>query len=464
MTRRILTICLLASSGPALLATAPVASAAKSSGRAAPKITLVSPMRVSVGARLTIKGRNFSPKRRGNTVIFRSSNGRSAFAKPRRATRTKLVVIVPAAVARLIVGESGRQSPTRFKLRVLAGRKFSKFTPRRLSPVVVGSEAGGGGDGGGGNAACNSSSDHDGDLLSNDFEVSIKTDPCLRDSDLDGVEDGYEMQSAIDLNEYPRKPPRPYPGKRPYPNALDSSDATTDYDGDALQLREEYLLWTVYSADGVARGGRPTSLSGLVYSDGLQKSIDPPPAPPADLLANWALDMDEDNELWDDERDADGDGLGNWDEQHGRMTEAWWPAQHDGLLEPKESKYPELDYLDNEDTAPELNAFADADMDGDGVLDGADDNDHDGVTNQFEVRRPADWDTDAWVPAGSGFAPGPNSWAYVNPFNPCKPFKSERCHRTFPFGYYNSDQRPPVGPLPPAGYPDSPPRPATPDG
>jgi hypothetical protein len=454
MPRRILTVCLLALAGAALLATAPVASAAKG---ATPKITFVSPMRVSVGAKLTIKGRNFSARARGNTIVFRSSNGRSAFAKPRRASRRKLVVIVPAAVARLIVSESGQQRPTRFKLRVLAGGKFSRFTSRRLSPVVVGSDDSGGG-GGGGNAACDSSSDHDGDLLSNDFEVQLKTDPCLRDSDLDGVEDGYEMQSAIDLNHYPRKTPRPYPGKRPYPNALDSSDATTDYDGDGLQLREEYLLWTVYAADGVARGGRPTSLSDLVYSDGLQKSIDPAPAAPADLLTNWALDMNDDGELWDDERDADGDGLGNWDEQHGRMTEAWWPAQHDGLIEPKESKYPDIDFLDNEDTAPTLNAFADADMDGDGVPDGADDNDRDGLSNQFEVRRPADWDTDAFGPP----APGPNPWAYVNPFNPCKPFDSERCHSHPPFGYYNSDQRPPVGPAPPAGYPDS--APATPDG
>ena len=60
-------------------------------------------------------------------------------------------------------------------------------------------------------------------------------------------------------------------------------------------------------------------------------------------------------------------------------------------IEPKESKYPELDFLDNEDTAPAFNAHIDADMDGDGVLDGADDNDHDGLSNQFEVRRPGDW-------------------------------------------------------------------------
>ena len=78
-----------------------------------------------------------------------------------------------------------------------------------------------------------------------------------------------------------------------------------------------------------------------------------------------------------------------------------------------------------------------------------DDNDHDGLSNQFEVNRPSDWLdgcdlTDRLV----------NPWAYTNPFNPCKPFNSERCHSHPPFGYYKSDVVPSVGPNPPAGYPD----------
>ena len=105
------------------------------------------------------------------------------------------------------------------------------------------------------------------------------------------------------------------------------------------------------------------------------------------MLYDWVLDQDEDGQLSDDERDADGDGLGNWDEQHGRFTEAWWPAQHDGKAEPKESKYPAINFLDNGDLADGL-ALVVADMDGDGVLDGFDDHDHDGLSNQFEVRRP----------------------------------------------------------------------------
>ncbi|MBA3262379.1 MAG: IPT/TIG domain-containing protein [Thermoleophilaceae bacterium] len=448
--RRLIIICLLALSGVALLATAPVASAAKSKSKVKPQITRVTPMRISVGNVLTIRGRNFKAKAKANTVIFRAGSGRTAFAKPRRASRTRLVVKVPGAVARLLTVKDSRQRPTRLKLRVLAGR-FSDYTSRRLSPVVTGVGAA---DGGVTLAACDSSSDHDGDLLSNSLELAIKTDPCLRDTDKDGIEDGYEYQSALDLNHYPVNPPLPYPGKRPYPNALDPADSGSDYDGDGLTQREESGAWIAFSSDGVGRSGRPGSLSGLTYSDGLQRSTSPF-ATPSDALAAWVLDQNSDGQLDDDERDADGDGLGNWDEQHGRFTEPWWPAQHDGLNESKESKYPGIDFLDVGDLTDGL-ALVVADMDGDGILDGYDDHDRDGLSNQFEINRPDDWITDIDATAPT------NYWAYVNPFNPCKPYRSSRCHAHPPFGYYASDEAPPIGPDPPAGYPAG--APTTPDG
>jgi hypothetical protein len=463
--RRTILICLALASAAVLLLPAAAGAGSSNKGQKAstPTITRVTPMRVRVGALLTIRGRHFKPARTRNTVIFRGPDGRSAFAKPRRASRTKLVVRVPPAVARLVARSSGSPRPTRFKLRVLAG-KFSKFTSRRLSPVVVPASSGtdrDGGSGGGSGASGCPAQDYDGDLLSNDLEAQLKLDPCIADTDGDSVEDGYEYQAAVDLNHYPRSLPLPYPGKRPYPNPLDPADGTpggTDYDGDGLKLREEFLLWLGYSSDGVHRPGRPTTLAGLLYSDGLQRSVDsPPPSAPGGLLG-WVLDIDSNGVLSDDERDADADSLGNWDEVRGRMTEAWWPAQHDGKNEPKESKYPDLDFLDNEDTAPWYNAHTDPDMDGDGVVDGLDDNDHDGLSNQFEVSRPGDWIDDAIV----GFPTAVNPWAYTNPFNPCKPFLSERCHSHPPFGYYESDQVPPVGPNPPAGYPDV--HPVTPDG
>lgn len=467
IVRRIAAILAIATAALAAAAAATAADSAssqrvRSAQAAKPTITRVTPMRLRVGALLTIRGRNFKAKPRRNTVVFKGAGGRSAFAKPRRATKRKLVVRVPASVARLLVVEGGRQRPTRIQLRVLAGR-FSAFTPRRLSPVVI-SATGGSGPGGDGPAAgvavCESDADHDDDLLSNAFELQIKTDPCLRDTDADGIEDGYELQAAIDLNHYPGSTPLPYPDKRPYPNALDPTDASTDYDGDGLRLLEEFMLWRDYSADGVRRPGRPGSLAPLVYSDGLQRSASPPPPVPAEPLYAWVLDQNGDGVLSDGERDADADGLGNWDELRGRFTEAWWPAIHSGDPEPMESRYPSQfgNFLDNEDL-PNRDAHANPDTDGDEILDGADDHDHDGLSNQFEIRRPGDWIADA------GFSPpGPpaNPWAYVNPFNPCKPFRSERCHEFPPIGYYSGDSVPPVGPSTPPGYPDS--RPVTPDG
>jgi hypothetical protein len=434
--RRLITTCMLALSAVALLGLAPGVAAAKKKA-VVPQITKVSPMRVSVGKTITIRGRHFRAKRKSNTVIFRNSAGRTVFAKPRRASKTKLVVVIPAGVTKLIARSGGQPRPTRLKLRVLAG-KFSKWTSRRFSPVVLApkglSQA----------ASCGSGDDWDHDLLGNNLEVQLKTDPCVADTDGDGVDDGFEEQSAIDLNHYPRSAPLPYPGKRPYPNALDPSDGYTDYDSDGLAQHDEFLMWFRYSADGVRRSGRPTSLSNLLYSDGLQKSIDPPPgAPPIGTLANWVLDGDGNGALSDDERDVDADGLGNWDESHGRMLQAWWPSEHNGTIEPKESAYPGITFLDNS-VIPNRDAFVDPDVDGDGVLDGDDDYDHDGLSNAFEVRRPGTWLADM---AG-------NPWVYVNPFNPCKPFNSERCHKYVPFGYYSGDGVTPVGPNPPAGYPD----------
>lgn len=57
-------------------------------------------MRVKVGKTITLRGTRFSSRRKGNAVVFRGSNGRSAFAKPVRASRTKIVVKVPGSSAK----------------------------------------------------------------------------------------------------------------------------------------------------------------------------------------------------------------------------------------------------------------------------------------------------------------------------------------------------------------------------
>jgi hypothetical protein len=477
---RRITITSLTLIAAALLVVPATAGAAKSKGPV-PKITRVQPMRVSIGGLLTISGKNFKAKRARNTVIFRAANGRTAFAKPARASRKKLVVRVPAAVSRLLKVASSGQRPTRLQLRVLAG-KFSKFTPRRLSPVVTGPGDGDGGPGGG-SQVCNTKPDYDGDLLLNSTELNTtKTDPCLKDSDKDGVEDGFEYQSALDLNDDEHQQPNtalPYPGKRPYPNPLDPSDANIDFDRDVLSLSEEQRLWR-YS---IAIGTASETLTPLYYSDGMQASLharrpdgrriptmpvgayprhqefvawasasgyrnveltDGRPWWDHDVTRNtyglfdfnrdgvetdpravgyrtselYYFDYDNDRFVSDDERDEDADGLTNYEETRGRlMGGQYWAGCYSA-----EAPFP-VPYAGTDVT--------DSDSDGDGVRDGADDQDHDDVPNLLETSRnmasgldDRDSGTDCKPQTGLPTPPAThhsNVYGRVNPFNPCLP-------------------------------------------
>jgi IPT/TIG domain len=476
--RRVLTICLFALA--AVLVAAPAALAA---GGPAPTITRVQPMRVSVGNLLTISGKNFKAQRTRNTVIFRGPTGRTAFAKPRRATRRKLVVRVPAAVARLLRVSGSRQRPTRLKLRVLSGQ-FSKFTPRRLSPVVTGvgdgdGGPGGGGGGGGGTVVCDNSADHDGDLLLNTLELAIGTDPCLADTDNDQMSDGWEYWSAKDLN----IKAVPFPGERPFPNALDPSDgapaparfSNIDFDGDGLTTLEEYRAWRLTgSAFDASKGGGLDLESTLGYSDGTKYSrASETPGVPGWRSPSFGLaaptqafpatyDLWDDGPWHDDERDADGDGLSNWLESAGgpgrpsywagywkvpgRQIDPW--AKKSYCAPPEGPQAPGVF-----DSRPfgELD-MADPDVDGDTVLDGEDDQDNDDYSNITELYEVVyDLDQNGVPPAPGerpvnpawcgGHAPGviPSidrggvAWA-INPFNPCAPSTDARtCPDYIPF-------------------------------
>ena len=240
-------------------------------------------------------------------------------------------------------------------------------------------------------------SDDDGDLLADDLEKSIKTDPLRADTDADGVTDGFEYYSALDLNSLAL----PYPGKRPYPNALDKDDAHLDFDQDSLTLTEEYKAWR-YT-------GSPLPLS---YSDGTQ----------------WT-----DGEDRDDFKDVDNDGLDNFTESHGPLSSPkWWDEwilQDENKCHPQyiESTYPGPAYLGTN--------FVDPDTDGDGLKDGADDIDHDGFTNAEESYRAGDW-CQSYI--STVHTSGWDRYARVQPFNPCKPVYSDYCHANPPLGYYPS--------------------------
>jgi hypothetical protein len=469
--RRFITICLTLVAALLLVLPAAASAATATDSAAAPKITRVQPMRISVGGMLTITGRSFKAARLKNTVVFRAASGRTAFAKPRRATGRKLVVRVPASVARLLRVANSRQRPTRLKLRVLAG-KFSKFTPRRLSPVVTAAGSGdgpggGGGDGGGGGiAVCDSDGDHDNDLLSNALELTINTDPCLADTDNDQISDGWEYWSAKDLN----IKAVPFPGNRPFPNGLDPSDgapagssaSTYDFDGDGLTSLEEYRAWR-YTGSSLDMSRASVGLESVLgYSDGTKYSRasqlpgEPAwqsprfgrPAPTQAFPATY--DLHGDGAWRDDERDADADGLSNWFESaRGPSNNTWWSGywQQEAL---KIKPWADESYCGERPGFYDRRPFADLDLadrdvDGDELLDGEDDQDADDYTNIIELYELL-YDVDgngaggvnpAWCTFGAGMVPtvdvGGNDRA-INAFNPCAPNQASRsCDDYVPF-------------------------------
>jgi hypothetical protein len=534
----------------ALIASAMAGAAAPSAfakkKKKAPVITSVAPMDVAVGEQLTIRGRNFLRGRSKNTVVFKRDGARAVFVKAAFGTRKMLRLTVPDSLQEFFALNAGDPVPTRFRLRVLAKKFGKKFTANKLSPLVsaprpprveVPTQALPDGDCDGDGAKnkldddddndgladgvelslsldpCVADTDKDGlldkwefdcdrngvlnrdesdddkDLLSDDLETAISTNPCVLDTDGDGVEDGYEYQSAKDLNDDEYQEPNqnlPYPGKRPYPNPL-YADAGLDYDGDSLTLAEEQSLWKyTYSVNGSAS----RALDPLSYSDGNKHSIYSrvagrrvpalavagydrhqeflawagssgylsnvligpmkPNAAPAgsgyydlrDANLNGTVetseqeyaDFDDSGKLADDERDEDADGLTNYDETHGRMTPGYWAGCY------KMEKPYGIPYAGT--------SVADADSDGDGVRDGADDQDHDDVPNLMEVSRfvasgEIDWqagspcrvsDDIAFDEVDENGDGKPDSakeihalvYGRVNPFNPCLPATNSR--------------------------------------
>jgi hypothetical protein len=381
---------------------------------AKPTITRVSPMRVKVGRTITVRGRHFSRRRTRDKVVFKAKNGRSAIGKVTRASGSKLVLKVPSAAEQILTKKSSSGVPTRIYLRVVTNH-YGKISSLRHSPVVVSSLRSGK------TAACGKGSDWDGDLLPNSVELKYALNPCKLDTDGDGISDGWEYWSAKDLN----VKAVPYPGKKPFPNPLDKSDAKYDFDGDSLTGAVEYKLWKVSGSSfnpALANNGQRDSALG--YSDGTQTSRpSETPAVPAFKTAGLAArypaqDVMRDDGVWsDDERDADADGLNNYIEAVGPGKASWW-TDYFAKIEPT-APWPTIYY-----GAFTQRPFADAqpddpDVDGDTLLDGEDDQDNDDVINMDEMYN-------VTAPAANGNR--------KNAFNPCAPDTSSRtCPPYAPF-------------------------------
>jgi hypothetical protein len=385
---RVQTITSLALSAAAVLAIPAGTAVAKKAPRY-PVVTKVTPMKVGVGDLMTITGKGFRAGKNKNTIVFKRAGQRAVFVRAESATTTKLTLHVPLKLQAYMPVENNQPVPAVFAIRVISTRFGQKFTGTRLSPTV--GPAGSGITAPGTTppsayeqclaaAQANPSGDEDKDSLSNGLEKGLGLDPCRIDTDTDGLSDGWEYQSALDLNSRAY----PYPGKKPWPNPLDPTDVNSDFDGDGLLAWQEFQLWQ-YLGSPFGPGGDIS-----VYSDGTQNTGGQVLTAGNPTLQ--ALDLNHDGNLTDDERDADNDGLSNVVEYDFTGTQQWWEK---GPYK-NEKKYSWRTFADPSPIDP--------DSDGDGVLDGADDQDVDGFDNYTEMEL-ARW----------------GSSLYVNPYNPCLP-------------------------------------------
>jgi len=384
---RVQTIISVALSAAAVLAIPAGTAAAKAPKY--PVVTRVTPMQVGVGDLMTITGKGFRSGKNKNTVVFKRAGQRAVFVKAESATTTKITLHVPLKLQAYMPVLDNQPAPGVFAIRIISKRFGQKFTGKKLSPTV--------GPAGTGSltppgstlpsayeqclaaAQANPSGDEDKDSLSNGLEKSVGLDPCRADTDTDGLSDGWEYQSALDLNSRAY----PYPGKKPWPNPLDPTDINSDFDGDGLLAWQEFQLWQ-YAGSPFGPGGDISA-----YSDGTQNTGGQVPTAGNPTLQ--ALDLDHDGNLTDDERDADTDGLSNMVEYNTTGTQNWWEK---GPYK-DEKKYFWRSFADPSPIDP--------DSDGDGVLDGADDQDADGYDNYTEME--------------FNYRQG----LYVQPFNPCLP-------------------------------------------
>jgi hypothetical protein len=447
-----------------LLAAIPAIAKKKAKSAAAPVVKSIHPSRLKIGQKLTIRGSGFIKGKHKDTIVFMGAGKRVVWVKADNATTKTITVTLPTKLAVLLGSKSGTLQPTRLQIRVIAKKSGRAFTKRRISPVVLPNNSiQSPGSAGTCAGATVPSLDSDGDMLTNGLELALGTDPCKADTDGDGITDGYEYQSALDLNRNANSTaiPWPFPGKRPYPNPLDGGDGDIDFDGDSLTLREEYtasFAWTLGIDSGHHLGtflpyapspNPQADVMVVSYSDGDQTtnasssgnlSGDPTgPAAPTDPNGQAAYDVNGDgvidgNDLWgftdlngngvydagldvpswnnywgtsylhDDEKDIDGDGLPNFDETHGALSgPAWWLTD---AVSKKDGTY----YLPYSGTN-----WLNPDTDGDGLVDGADDQDHDGYTNIEE---------DYGLYIGGRFmayAASHNAPINVHAFNPCLP-------------------------------------------
>jgi hypothetical protein len=477
MSRR--TLLALLALAASLMAVAPAwAKSSKSHASSAPTIKSVRPLNAKIGQKLTIRGTGFIRGKKKNTVVFMGAGKRVVWVKADTASTKTITVKLPDTLAAILTNQGGALVATRLQVRVISKKSARSFTKLSKSPRISPKNSSAVKP-----SSCvpnpsNPSSDVDGDMLPDALEVSFPhpTDPCKYDTDGDGVSDGYEYQAALDLNRNAHSGaiPWPYPGKKPYPNPLDPSDANIDFDGDSLTLTDEYqasFAWKIGLDPGhtlrTFLPWKPTTTNPyndvmvVSYSDGDQTTnasetvinpIGAPTGPPTlssptdqsgyDVNGDGAIDANDEAGFIDMNYSLvapDGpDALGSYDAgddypgwvryQHGEtwLTDDEKDIDGDGLSNYQEAHGPlsapswwTADDISKNDGIYYIpysgTNWLDRDTDGDTVPDGSDDQDFDGYTNIEES-----W---SWyiAPRFENFANTHHVHINVHAFNPCLP-------------------------------------------
>ena len=184
-----------------------------------PSVKKVTPLKAGIGDKLALSGASFRSGTGKNYVVFKRDGGRALFVKAGKSTARQVTVTIPAKLLSFLAQKGGVAQPTRFRLRVMTKRLSKTYTKVGMSPVISPtSNAVGTADDCDGDGVPNSKdTDDDNDLLSDSEETAVGTDPCKRDSDGDGMSDGWEVQSAKDRNGgiYPKLKPSRTPSTTP---------------------------------------------------------------------------------------------------------------------------------------------------------------------------------------------------------------------------------------------------------
>src|SRR3954452_12676618 len=128
-TRRTLTLRRVATMAALAALTVPAGTAEAATKQVKlPVITSVSPMKVTAGQWLTIRGKNFRRGKARNSVGFKRDGAAVVFARSDISTAKMLKVRVPTKLEKLLYSQGATLVPTRFHLRILTSRFGAAFT------------------------------------------------------------------------------------------------------------------------------------------------------------------------------------------------------------------------------------------------------------------------------------------------------------------------------------------------